>query len=259
MRINRYLAKSNLGSRREVEALVKEGKIKVNNVLCTDLATDVKEGIDVVTYNDRIVTPSETMLYIALNKPKGYIVTKSDEYSRKTVFDLLPEFNVNLFAVGRLDKDSEGLLLLTNDGDFADKIMHPRYKLSKIYKVEVKGVIKSEDLKQLQSGMMIEGQKTLPARVYIKRTGDDTTMLRFTIYEGKNRQIRKMLESLGYKIISLKRLQIGGIKLDNLPSGMFRPLTSREVRMIMKEAGDRAGNRRVNREGMGKQSRNIKR
>ncbi|MBW6515440.1 MAG: rRNA pseudouridine synthase [Candidatus Cloacimonetes bacterium] len=235
MRINRYLAKCSLGSRREVEDLITEGKIFVNQKLCKDLATDINVGIDVVTYENKVVTPSEKMLYLALNKPRGYIVTKSDEYKRQTIFDILPKFDVNLFSVGRLDKDSEGLLLLTNDGDFADKIMHPRYKLSKIYKVEVKGMIRNEDLRKLQEGMIIDGEKTLPARVFIKKSDANSTILRFTIYEGKNRQIRKMLETLGYKVISLKRLQIAGIKLDDLPTGMFRPLKPREIRSILEE------------------------
>jgi len=235
MRINRYLAKCNLGSRREVEELILAGKIFVNKKLCKDLATDINVGIDVVTYENETITPSEEKIYLAINKPRGYIVTKSDEYKRQTIFDILPKFNVNLFSVGRLDKDSEGLLLLTNDGDFADKIMHPRYKLSKIYKVEVKGLIREEDLHQLQEGMIIDGEKTLSARVFIKKSDANSTILRFTIYEGKNRQIRKMLETLGYKVINLRRLQIAGIKLDDLPTGMFRSLKPREIRSILEE------------------------
>ncbi len=235
MRINRYLAMCNLGSRREVEELVINGKISVNNVICSDLATDIDVGIDKVAYDNKIVTPIEEKIYLALNKPKGYIVTRSDEYSRQTVFDLLPKFEVNLFAVGRLDKDSEGLLLLTNDGDFADKIMHPRYELSKIYKVEVKGRIRTEDLHRLQEGVIIDRTRTLPARIFIKKSDENSTVLRFTIFEGKNRQIRKMLESLGYKVIGLKRLQVGPIKLDDLPSGLFRPLKQREINAIINE------------------------
>ncbi len=233
MRINKYLAECNLGSRREVEKLILAGKVKVNNSVCSDLATDIKEGEDVVTYNGEIVTPVKERIYLALNKPKGYIVTRSDEYNRKTVFDLLPDLGVNLFAVGRLDKDSEGLLLLTNDGEFADRIMHPRYKLPKVYKVEIRGKIRADHLKELQSGMLIDGEQTLTARVFVKKRGDETSVLRFTIHEGKNRQIRKMVETLGYKVLNLRRLQIDGIKLGNLPTGMFRNLSPGEVRTLM--------------------------
>jgi|SRR5690554_2453229 len=233
MRINRYLAQCNLGSRRQVESLVLEGKIRVNSKVCTDLATDINIGEDMVTYNGQRVTLVKERVYIALHKPKGYIVSRSDEYNRKTVFDLLPDFGVNLFAVGRLDKDSEGLLLLTNDGEFADRIMHPRYKLPKVYKVEIKGKIRPDDLKQLQRGILIDGEQTLTARVFVKKRGQETSVLRFTIYEGKNRQIRKMVETLGYKVINLRRLQIDGIKLGDLPAGLFRFLSTGEVRSLM--------------------------
>ncbi len=235
MRINRYLAKCNLGSRRDVEKLIIGGEISVNNSKCTDLSRDIKAGIDVVRYRGEIVTPVEEKLYLALNKPKGYIVSKRDEYERETVFDLLPKFKVDIFAVGRLDKDSEGLLLLTNDGDFANIVMHPRYKFSKIYKVEVKGKITHRDLHSLQDGMLIDRQKTLPARVFVKKSDSESTVLRFTIYEGKNRQIRRMLETLGYKVISLKRLQIAGIKLRELPPGEYRPLKRSEISSILTE------------------------
>ena len=235
MRINRYLAMCNLGSRREVEELIVKGKISVNGEPCQDLATDINIGVDEVTFENRVVTPVEEKIYLALNKPRGYLVTRSDEFDRQTVFDLLPKFEVNLFAVGRLDKDSEGLLLLTNDGDFAEKIMHPRYKLAKIYKVEVQGYLKKEDLQKLQNGILLEGEMTQPARIFIKKSDATSTILRFTIYEGKNRQIRKMLEVLGYQVIHLKRLQIAGIKLNDLPSGLFRPLKPREINSILNE------------------------
>jgi 23S rRNA pseudouridine2605 synthase len=241
MRINKYLAMCNLGSRRDVEDLIIKGKITVNEKVCRELATDIAAGFDVVTYEGQIIKPVKEKIYIALNKPKGYIVTKRDEYNRKTVFDLLPKFEADLFAVGRLDKNSEGLLLLTNDGDFANTLMHPRYKFSKIYKVEVQGKIKPFDLHQLQEGMFIDGEKTLSARVFIKKSDIDSTILRFTIYQGKNRQIRKMLETLEYKVISLKRLQIGGIKLGELPLGAYRPLKPREVRSILEAAEGKKG------------------
>ena len=228
----------NLGSRRSVEELVLNGEVIVNGEKCLDLATEIDINNDVVMVAGETLKVSDKKIYIAMNKPKGYLVTKSDELNRKTVFDLLPDFGVNFFAVGRLDKDSEGLLILTNDGDFANKIMHPSYKLSKIYKVEIGGQITNGELKQLQDGIELDGEMTMPARVFVKKSNDSSTTLRFTIYEGRNRQIRRMIEALGLEVTSLRRLQVGGIKLNDLPVGMFRPLKKYEIASIFSDTGE---------------------
>ncbi len=234
MRINKYLAQSNLGSRRKVEEYIKDGRIKVNGEVCKDLATDINPATDTVMLDSNRINLAEDYYYIALNKPKGYLVTKSDEFNRKTIFDLLPDFKVNLFPVGRLDKDSEGLILVTNDGHFADCVMHPRNKLEKVYKVTVSGFVNRDCLFRLREGIFIdEGPKTLPAKVFIKKNGDKEAVLKITITEGRNRQIRKMLEKLGHNVIALKRLQIGDIKLSRLPAGMFRLLQPKEIISIM--------------------------
>jgi len=242
-RINRYLAQCGLGSRRKVEQLVTEGKVKINDILCTDLATEVDENKDVVAVSGKIVKPETEMIYLLMNKPKGYLVTKKDDFNRKTVFDLLPGLTVNLFAVGRLDKDSEGLLLLTNDGDFADRVLHPRNKLGKLYKVTVNGFVTDDDVVNLRKGIDIDGQKTLPARVFVKSRRDNITVLKITIYEGRNRQIRKMIEKLGYSVSSLKRLQIGEINMRNLPAGMCRVLKPAEILSIIRAGKQTAQSR----------------
>lgn len=236
MRINKFLAKCGLGSRRSVEELIEKGKIKINNVVCNDLSSTVNIQEDVVTCEDKALKIIEEKVYFALNKPKGYVVSRKDEFGRKTVFDLLPDIGIPLFPVGRLDKDSEGLLLITNDGDFAERVLHPRYKLEKVYKVEIRGKIRKDDLKQLQEGVVISGEKTLPAKVFVKKRETESSVLRFTICEGKNRQIRKMVEGLGYSVINLRRLQIAGVRLGNLGIGMYRLLKPGEVASIQQQA-----------------------
>ncbi|HPT70950.1 MAG TPA: pseudouridine synthase [Candidatus Cloacimonadota bacterium] len=229
MRINQFLAKSNLGSRRHVEELILQGKITVNGKVCKELATVIAPEKDVVQFNGKTVEISQELIYIMLNKPFDYVVTKSDEFGRKTVYALLPDFARNLNPVGRLDMDSEGLLILTNDGFMANQMMHPKFKLEKTYKVEVQGIVNRESLERLRSGVEIEGTKTQSARVFVKSRSGDKSVLRITIREGKKRQIRRMIETIGCKVLALKRLQIGDITLEKLPVGMWRYLTTYEI------------------------------
>lgn len=236
IRINRFLARCGLGSRRKVESFILEGKVCINGSSCTNLATEVDEISDVVTVFGKVVKPDKDLIYLVMNKPKGYLVTKSDEFGRKTVFDLLPGLRSNLFPIGRLDKDSEGLLLFTNDGEFADHVLHPRYELGKLYKVTINASISNNDLYKLRNGIELDGRTTLPARVFIKSRRDGLTVLKMTIFEGRNRQIRRMIESLGYDVISLKRLQIGEININNLPPGMCRLLKPIEILSIIRSS-----------------------
>ena len=229
MRINKFLAKCNLGSRRKVEELIQAEKIAVNGSLITDLSYQVDIDRDIVTCDGKKISFNKDNIYIMLNKPKNYLVTARDDFQRKTVFDILPDFNVHLFAIGRLDYQSEGLLLLTSDGDFANRIIHPRNKLPKVYKVLVKGRITKDQVEMLRNGVMIEGKKTNKAIVFIKEKSKDTTLLRMTIFEGRKRQIRYMLHNVGSEVLELKRLQIGDVKLGKLPVGMWRVLKPSEV------------------------------
>lgn len=229
MRINRYLAQANLGSRRQVEELILAGKVTVNGKICKDLSTQIDVSTDTVMCNGKVVRSDQELMYIMLNKPLDYVVTRSDEYGRKTVYDLLPDFARALNPVGRLDKDSEGLLILTNDGSLANQITHPRYKLEKVYKVEVQGNLPKESVEKLRQGVEIEGVKTQSARVFIKSHIGDRFTLRITLREGKKRQIRYMIEAVGCKVLHLKRLQIGDISLEKLPVGMWRFLKPAEI------------------------------
>jgi 23S rRNA pseudouridine2605 synthase len=229
VRINRFLAQANLGSRRQVEELILNGKVLVNGKICKELSTQIDPAGDSVVCNGKVVRSDQELMYIMLNKPLDYIVTRSDEYGRKTVFDLLPDFARSLNPVGRLDKDSEGLLILTNDGSLANQITHPRYKLEKVYKVEVQGNLTKEAIDRLRQGVEIEGVKTQSARVFTKSHIGDRYVLRITLREGKKRQIRYMIEAIGCKVLHLKRLQIGDISLEKLPVGMWRFLRPNEI------------------------------
>jgi pseudouridine synthase len=234
MRINKFLAKAGLGSRRACEPLILNGKIKVNGKIITDLATDINPEKDEVTAQDKLVKIPTRKIYLMLNKPQGYLVTFSDPFKRKTIFELLPKFSERVFSIGRLDKSSCGLLLLTNDGDLANKIMHPKLKIPKVYLVKVKGKLSQSQINKLRSGVTLEDGKTLPAKVFIKNynKSQDTTKLRMTIFEGRNRQIRRMIKQIGCQTIYLKRVQIGGIRLGRLAEGNWRFLKSKELGIL---------------------------
>ncbi|MCK4359585.1 MAG: rRNA pseudouridine synthase [Candidatus Cloacimonetes bacterium] len=236
MRINKFLAKSGLGSRRACEKFVLQGKIKRNGKIITRLSTDIDPEKDNITFEDKLLKIPQRKIYIILNKPSGYLVTSSDPFDRKTVFELLPKFPERIFPVGRLDKSSSGLLILTNDGDFASKIMHPKKKIPKVYIVKIKGKPTQSQINNLRNGVTLEDVKTLPAKVFAKsyNQSNDLTKLRITIYEGINRQIRKMVKEIGSKVINLKRVQIGGIKLGKLAEGDWRFLKYKEIQHLYK-------------------------
>jgi len=231
MRINKFLAKAGLGSRRSVEQLVLDGKIKVNGKTITKLATKVDPDKDTVTYKGKRLSLPEKEVYIMLNKPPGYIVTADDPFNRKTVFELLPEFSLRIFPVGRLDKNSRGMLFFTNNGKWANRIIHPRQKITKIYYVQVKGRISQAAVKQLRSGVELNDFTTQSTRVFLRgyNKSQDLTKLKFYLSEGKKRQIRRMIKHVGSSVVDLKRVRIGKVKLGNLPEGYWRYLTQKEI------------------------------
>ncbi|MBN1327320.1 MAG: rRNA pseudouridine synthase [Candidatus Cloacimonetes bacterium] len=233
VRINRFLAMCNLGSRRNVEQLIKSNRIMINNSPCNDLSRNIDPDTDKVYLDGKLLKSDTDLFYIMLNKPRNYLVTKKDDFGRKTVFKLLPEFPVNLFPVGRLDYLSEGLLLITNDGFLCNLILHPRFKLAKVYRVTIKGKLSDDNIRELRQGVLLDGRKTLPAIVHLKKSLDDIQVFRITIFEGRNRQIRRMFESFKVEVTNLKRLQIGDLKLANLPVGSWRFLSPLEVRKII--------------------------
>lgn len=227
MRINKYIASCGICSRRKAEEYILQGKVKINDEVVKDLSTVVNENLDKVYFEDKLVNLEKKNVYIMLNKPKGYVTTNSEQFNRRSTLDLIHE-EVRVFPIGRLDMYTEGLLLLTNDGDFANKMMHPKSGVKKVYEVRVDKKIDEEVIKKLENGVDIGGYITQNAKV---EKLDDFNM-KITISEGKNRQVRKMCEAVLLKVKNLKRIQIGNLKLGNLKLGKYRFLTENEIKNI---------------------------
>lgn len=232
-RLNKYLASAGAASRRGADKLIAEGKVKVNGKVVTELGTVINEKNDTVSVNDVIVKAENKLSYVMFYKPKGCITTVSDDKGRKTIYDYLEDLNVpHLIPVGRLDYDTEGLLIMTNDGDLAYRLTHPSYEVPKTYLVKVKGEMPEHKLAQLRKGVEVDGEKTKRARVKLLEYKDDVSKLQITITEGKNRQIRKMLEAVEREVIFLKRIAIGDLRLGGLARGGYRFLNDFEVEYL---------------------------
>lgn len=230
MRINKYIASCGICSRRAAEDLVKDGKIKINGKTTTDLATEIDEYNDTVTLDGRKISLVSRFIYIMFNKPKGCVCTVKDDKGRKTVMDYLQEFgDKRIFPVGRLDYDTEGLLLLTNDGDFANRLTQPMSEVPKTYIAKVEGEIPESDLARLRNGIVLDGVKLRRCKIKVLGVENGITRYEVTIFEGKNRQIHRMFESIGKEVVFLKRVKIGEVKLGGLGRGANRFLTEKEL------------------------------
>lgn len=232
MRINKYLAGCGITGRRGADKLVAEGKVKVNGKTITEMGFSIDEFNDSVTVDGKKVKYKRRDYYIMLHKPKGYVCTAKDEFGRKTVFDLI-DIKTRLFTIGRLDYDTEGLLLLTTNGDVAQKITHPSSEITKTYVVKIEGEITESELQKLRSGVFIDGIKTAPAKAKLLEADEKMSKIELVITEGKNRQVRKMLESIGKIIIFLKRTAEGDIRLGGLSRGKYRHLNDKEIDYLM--------------------------
>lgn len=232
MRLNKYIALSGIASRRKADELTRNGNVKVNGVACFALGYDVKDS-DTVEVNGVPITPSTRMVYILLNKPLGYISTVSDEKDRPTVMNLVNDIEERVFPVGRLDADTTGLLLMTNDGDFAYQLTHPSHEIAKTYRARVAGVLSRERISALRRGVDIGGYKTAPAEVNIIKQANKYAVVEISIHEGKNRQIRKMFSSVGNKVLELERISIGEVRLGNLKQGHYRKLKKAEIESLL--------------------------
>ncbi len=230
MRINKYLSGCGIDSRRKCEKLVTDGRVRINGKKVLDLATDVKDG-DRVEVDGHAVSAVNRRVYIMLNKPKGCVTTVSDDKGRKTVLDLV-KVSTRIFPVGRLDYDTEGLLLLTNDGDLANKISHPRNSVKKVYSVRVEGKLTDSELKRLRSGVEFEGNTYTPAEVSVEESSDESTKLNVGVFEGKNHEIKNMIASLGRRVLFLKRISVGELRLGGLKRGEWRYLNDREIEYL---------------------------
>lgn len=235
VRLQKYIAMSGAASRRGAEALIDEGRVEVNGKKITEQGTKVEIGADIVRLDNVELKVKSKNYYIMLNKPVGYITTAKDQFDRATVMELVQKDlkDVRLFPVGRLDYDTEGLLLLTNDGDFTYKVTHPKFNMDKTYIAVLKGGITIAGLNKLRRGVVIEDYKTSPAEVRLLDAIEGQTVVEIAIHEGKNRQVRKMFEAVGSKVSALRRIKIGKVELGNLPLGRWRYLTSHEVNYLI--------------------------
>lgn len=236
MRLQKYLAECGVASRRKAEEFIAQGKVNVNGKIVTELGTKVTPNIDKVVYNGKEIKIEEELIYILLNKPIGYVTTVKDQFKRDSVLDLV-KINKRLVPVGRLDMYTSGALILTNDGDFVYKVTHPKHEIEKTYTVTIKGIVKQEEVERLRKGVKIEDYVTKPAKVKILKTDDEKNIsrLEIIIHEGKNRQVRKMCESIGHKVLALHRSKIAGIGVKDIPLGKWRYLSLEEVKRILDE------------------------
>ena len=253
-RLQKYLARSGVGSRRRSEELILEGRVAINGVAVRQLGTKVDPATDVVTVDGKRVAPKPILVYVMLNKPVGYITTVEEQRGRPTVIDLIHDparvfppgddernraasmMAHRLFPVGRLDLNTEGLLILTDDGELANLLTHPRYAFEKEYVVEVRGKPSGEAIRRLREGILLDKDErpTAPAKIRIQSEARGTTVLSIIIHEGRKRQVRRMLEAVGHEVLRLIRVRVGPLRLGNLPAGRFRFLSEQEVESLRK-------------------------
>ncbi len=234
IKLQKFFTDCGIMSRRAAEKEIANGKVKVNGITATE-GQRITVGVDTVTYMGKTIEPPKfkKKVYIMLNKPRGYLTTMSDDRGRKTVAELVSDVGERVYPIGRLDMDSEGLLLLTNDGDLALKLTHPRHEIPKIYHVKVKGIVPKEKLKILNAPMEIDGYSLLPVKTELISIKNDCSVLKMTLFEGRNRQIRKMCEAVELDIIRLCRVAIGNIKLGELAPGKWRHLSASTVEYLL--------------------------
>lgn len=236
-RLQKFMASCGVASRRKCEELILSGKVKVNNVVVRELGVKVDPKKDKVTYLDKEIHKEEKKIYIMLNKPEGYITSVKDEKNRKTILDIV-KTEERIYPIGRLDYDSSGLILLTNDGDIYNKIIHPRVEIDKKYIATCRGIFTEEEMKKFENGIDIGGYITSNAKIEIidkekdKRSKEWVSTVEITIHEGKNRQVRKMCSALNHEVLTLRRISIGELKLGYLKKGEYRALTEEELRYI---------------------------
>ena len=236
VKLQKYFSDCGIMSRRAAEDEIKKGKVTVNGEVA-DLGLRIDPDCDIVTYKGKRVLPLDSeKTYILLNKPRGTVTTLSDEKGRPTVISLLSGLSARVYPVGRLDFDSDGLLLLTNDGELTNRLTHPRHQIPKIYRVTVKGDVSAEQLSKLSSALVIDGYRILPVNTEIIKKAPSSTTLKMTLYEGRNRQIRKMCALCDLSVLSLTRVALGNITLGNLPVGKWRYLSEAEVSYLKQES-----------------------
>lgn len=233
MRLQKYLASCGVASRRAAEKLIAEGHVTVDGQKITEMGVQV-EAHQIICVDGKRVRPEGEKHYIMYHKPAGEVTTVSDPEGRATVLDRFRDYPIRLYPVGRLDYDSEGLLLLTNDGDLTERMLHPSMEVDKTYLARVSNQVTPEEARQLERGVMVDGRQTARAKVHILSVQNLFTDMIITIHEGRNRQVRKMVEQIGHQVVMLRRIRFGPLKLGELPRGMWRPLTQEELDALKK-------------------------
>lgn len=233
MRLQKYLASCGVASRRTAEKLIADGRVSVDGQIITEMGVQVEVGQD-IRVDGKLVTPEPEKRYIMYHKPAGEVTTASDPEGRATVLDKFRDFPVRLYPIGRLDYDSEGLLLLTNDGDLTERMLHPSHEVEKVYLARVSNEFTPAEARRLENGVMVDGRKTARAKVKILGFQNLYTDILVTIHEGRNRQVRKMVAEVGHEVVMLRRIRFGPLKLGELPRGMWRELTSEELSELNK-------------------------
>lgn len=234
VRLQKYIADCGVASRRKSEELILQGKVKVNGKIVSELGTKVVSGKDKVSVDGKELEPRNSSIYIMLNKPEGYITTAREQFNRPFVMDLLSDVRERVFPVGRLDMDTSGLIILTNDGDFSYKVTHPKHKINKTYIAEIKGFPDSAEMSKFRKGLRIEDYTTAPAEIRLVAKKKFSSIVEIIIHEGKNRQVKKMCEAIGHHVISLQRTALGHLELGSLPLGKWKYLTKNDIEKIFK-------------------------
>ncbi|MFO7734324.1 MAG: pseudouridine synthase [Candidatus Aminicenantes bacterium] len=235
MRLNKFLAHAGVCSRREADRMIADGLVRVNGRIVQELGLKIDGSRDRVVADGRTVqAESEGPVFVLLFKPAGPVVSVKDPFGRPTVMDLLPKLAARVYPVGRLDAETDGVLLLTNDGETAHRLTHPRYGVPKVYEALVEGQAAEEDLDKVRRGLFLEGRRTAPARVRVLRRGSDWTLVGLEIHEGRKREIRKLLDAVGHRVTKLRRVAFAGLTLEGLKPGQWRLLKNREIDRLRK-------------------------
>ena len=232
-RLQKIIARAGVASRREAEKMMLAGRVSVNDQIVRQLGAKADVNKDKIRIDGALIYTESEKVYILLNKPRGYVTTLHDPQLRPIVTDLLHDVSVRVFPVGRLDYDSQGLLLMTNDGDFAQKLLHPRFRIHRTYHVKIKGTLKKEEIRSLTRGLDLEDGKFRPDELRVSRINQKSSWLLMTLREGKNRIIRRALSFLGHEVLELIRIRLGGIELGDLRTGQYRFLTRKEINKIL--------------------------
>lgn len=234
MRINKYIASCGVASRRKAEEIILQGRVKVNGKTVEELSFSVDEDNDIVEIDNEQIGLDEKKVYIVLNKPEGYITTVKDQFDRSSVLDLVKDIKERIYPIGRLDYETSGLLILTNDGDLTYTLTHPKHEVDKTYMAIVKGIPTPEQMKEFESGLYIEDYKTAPAKIKIVKKDEEKNyaICQIKIHEGRNRQVRKMCRAINHPVMRLRRVAMGKITLKETEIGKYRYLTDEEIQYL---------------------------